>query len=1095
MNGATQVLRRLHTLGIQLSAVGRDLRVSAARGALTDEVRQTIAAAKQDLVRLLQPAAGSATAPPEEPAGGPLSRFQHRLWLLQQLEPSSTAFNLAISWTFEGVDEAGIVGAIKSVLEQHDVLRAMFRDVDGEPRVFSNSPDTVRIARTDLRGLGGRQQAQTLESERLNATQIPFDLASEAPVRWHVYALEHATLVLVSAHHIAVDRSSFDLLHQELAAAIEGRGEWIPRLQFSQVAALEAARSEAELARGMDWWASRLQGTPQLCSLPTDRDVNRATDAAPMTGAVRPFSWDHKFSGDLQAVAQRHGATVYMVLAAAMAAVLRIHTGHSDIVIGCPMDTRESPELETVIGPFVNLLLLRIGGSSDASYLDLLASARAAVLDAYDHREVPFEAIVERLNPPRMLGRSPLFQVAVVLHETGLRQNAPISGGGAVQDVTWYVQQVDGRLEGMFEYRADLYSAETIDRLADQLELLLQSAMRAPQEPLRTVSLLSVAEKNKVLTEFNETHVAVDTAPITVQFERQVARCPGNVAITAEDGTLSYNALNRRANRLARRLREIGAGPGVLIGIHVDRSTELLVAVLAVLKAGAAYLPLDARYPEQRLRFMAEDSGAELVIEGSAARLDLLPDVRAIDLAVGDDGLDDEQESDLPFAPSPGDIAYVIYTSGSTGRPNGVAVTHGALSNFLGSMRVRPGLGGADVVAAVTTISFDIAALELFLPLTCGARIALLSAEAAADGTRLASALALSGATVLQATPATWRLLIEAGWGGGSELRAFCGGEALPRDLADEMLGRVGELWNLYGPTETTIWSTVERVRRGEEPITVGRPIANTRIYVLDEQQQLNPLGVAGEIYIAGAGLACGYTGRPGLTAERFLPDPFGPAGSRMYRTGDSGRWTPDGLLVHLGRLDRQVKIRGFRIELPEIEAVLRGHPAVRDVFVETSKVGPEDLRLVAYVVFELEGAVSAGEMRTYLRSRLPEFMVPSMFVALDETPLTSNGKLDRKALPDPFASAQIASGTYEPPRTDMEQLLASIWTDLLKVERVGAESNFFELGGHSLLSLRVAAAVVRQTGQRMDPRSLFFQTLRQVAAGLTAYSERAQQE
>lgn len=1094
MRGAAQVLRRLQSLGIQLSTAGRDLRVSAARGALTDEVRQTIATAKQDLVRLLQPAADSATSPLEEAAGGPLSRFQHRLWLIQQLEPSSTVFNLAIYWTFDGVDEVRVVEAIKTVLRQHDILRATFRDVGGEPRVFFNSLDTVRIARTDLRGVDARQQAQRWEAERENATQIPFDLASEAPVRWHVYALDHGTLVLAGAHHIAVDRASFDLLHQELLAAIEGRSEGVRRFQFGQAAAQEAARSEAELARGVDWWASRLQGIPQLCSLPTDQDEN-PSDTAPMTGAVRPFSWDHEFSRDLQALAQRHGATVYMVLAAAMAAVLRIYTGHRDIVLGCPMDTRESRELEAVIGPFVNLLLLRIGGSSDASFLDLLASARAAVLDAYDHREVPFEAIVERLNPPRMFGRSPLFQVAVVLHDSRGGQNAPISGGGAVQDVTWYVQQVDGRLQGMFEYRADLYGAEMIDRLADQLERLLQSAVRAPQEPLRTVSLLSVAEKNRILTEFNETRVAVDTAPITVQFERQAMRRPGNIAVTAEDGTLSYNALNRRANRLARLLRQIGAGPGIVIGIHADRSTELLVAMLAVLKTGAAYLPLDVRIPEQRLQYMVEDANAQVVIEGSAAHLDLPPHVKAIELVVGGDGLNDEQEADLPVAPSPEDIAYVIYTSGSTGRPNGVAVSHGALSNFLGSMRIRPGLDEAEVVAAVTTISFDIAGLELFLPLTCGARIELLSGEAAADGIRLASALAMRGVTVLQATPATWRLLIEAGWSGGSKLRAFCGGEALPRDLADAILDRVGELWNLYGPTETTIWSTVERVGRGEDSITVGRPIANTRIYVLDEQQQLNPVGVPGEIYIAGAGLARGYIGRSGLTAERFLPDPFGPAGTRMYRTGDVGRWTRDGLLLHLGRLDRQVKIRGYRIELPEIEAVLRTHPAVRDVFVETSKVGPEDLRLVAYVVFELEGALDAGEMRTYLRKRLPEFMIPSMFVALDETPLTSNGKLDRKAFPDPFATAQIASAAYELPRTDMEQLLAAIWSDLLKVDRVGAESNFFELGGHSLLSLRVAAAVARRTGRRMDPRSLFFQTLRQVAAGLSAHSERAQQE
>jgi amino acid adenylation domain-containing protein len=430
------------------------------------------------------------------------------------------------------------------------------------------------------------------------------------------------------------------------------------------------------------------------------------------------------------------------------------------------------------------------------------------------------------------------------------------------------------------------------------------------------------------------------------------------------------------------------------------------------------------------------------------------------------------------------DPAYVIYTSGSTGRPKGVVVSHGGLVNFLESMQREPGLSAADVLAAVTTISFDIAGLELYLPLMVGARVELVSHDTAADGMALAAKLGECGATVLQATPATWRLLLDADWAGSPALRALCGGEALPRDLANAILARTKELWNLYGPTETTIWSTVDRVRPGTEPITIGRPVANTQIYILDRNGEPLPAGVPGELWIGGDGVAIGYHNRPELTAERFVQDRFSrKPGARLYRTGDLARWLADGRLEHLGRLDNQVKIRGFRIELGEIEAALSSHPAVREAVVVAREAGPGDNRLVAYVVYQPGAEMTASEARRHLRQTLPDYMIPSLVVSLDAMPLTPNRKVDRKALPDPFERSGRGTGSEEPLAPGLEQQMADVWRELLHVERVGPDDNFFELGGHSLLSLRVAAAVEKRSGWRMDPRMLFFHTLRQITA------------
>jgi amino acid adenylation domain-containing protein len=673
------------------------------------------------------------------------------------------------------------------------------------------------------------------------------------------------------------------------------------------------------------------------------------------------------------------------------------------------------------------------------------------------------------------------------MHNASDEEPSQIYSAGIVQNMTWFARKTDAGLVIFLEYRADLYERSTVERLASHFLAVLRDAVRDPSRRIDALSLLSPAERVAVTETFNATGADLDAAPVTLQFERQAARTPNAIAVRAPGTRATYAALNRRANQLARHLRDQGVGPGMLVGICLDRSVDLVASLLGVLKTGAAYVPLDPGFPAARLDYMAEHSGLALVVVDSGSQTGRGWAVRRVDLGADAAAIEAQDGHDLGLVPGAGDPAYVIYTSGSTGRPNGVVVPHGALSNFLGAMLRAPGIGQDDVLAAVTTVSFDIAGLELYVPLIAGACVVLVPRAVATDGPNLANLLAEERITVMQATPATWRLLLESGWRAPAGFVALCGGEALPEDLARSLHARVDALWNMYGPTETTIWSTAGRIETGSGTVSIGRPIANTRVYIVDGSGRPVPIGVAGEIWIGGAGVASGYRGNPELTAEKFVADPFVGGAARVYRTGDLGRWLPDGRLAHMGRLDQQVKLRGFRIEPGEIEAALAAHEAVREAVVLLRGDDPDVQRLVAYVLYRPGHDLTTSEARRHLQALLPDYMIPSLFVAVDAIPRTPNGKVDRRALPDPVGAGGSAAGGYVEPATAAERLIARVWADTLKIERVGAEDNFFDLGGHSLLALRVAAAVEAETGWRMAPFVLFGQTLSQVAASLQA--------
>ncbi|MGH3875074.1 MAG: amino acid adenylation domain-containing protein, partial [Pseudonocardiaceae bacterium] len=1048
---------------------------------------------------------------PVLPRGGELERFstpqsfaQQRLWFLHQFEPGSAEYATRLGLRLRGeLDVDALAVALTGLVARHESLRTTFEAVDGQGMQVVHPPYPVSLPVVDLSGPADRDT----ELDRIVAqdSSRPFDLSRGPLLRVRLVRLgvqDHALILVM--HHIITDGASMGVLVEELSAGYRAaaRDETVHLaplpVQYADFAAWQrAAASGPTLEEGLAYWRTQLGGVAPL-ELPTDRPRPAVRTAA---GAMHEFVVPAEVTARLKELGRQQDGTLFMTLVAACQLLLARWSGQDDIAVGTVVSGRDRAELEGLIGFFVNTVVLRARVDPGRSFTQFLSSVRDTVLGALAHQDVPFERLVHELAPVRDTSRTPLFQAMIMMQSGGDRaldlpgletEELALPTVAASFDITCEFRERDDVLDGAVQYNTDLFDAATVQRMADHLLVLLGGIAADPHCPVAELPLLPVLERDRLLVEWNDTDREVPAATVVQLFQAQVVRTPDAVAVACGGEQLSYRELNVRANRLARVLIGQGVGPEQFVALALPRSADLVVAVLAVTKAGAGYLPLDPEYPAERIAFLCSDADPALVLTSSPTAGRLPADVARLVIDHPDivARIADHYDSDITDTDRVAPLAdthpvYVIYTSGSTGRPKGVVVTHAALVNFLDSMVQRFPLDGTDRLLAVTTIAFDIAGLELYLPLLSGAAVVVAGKEDVTDPAALVQLITDSGVTIMQATPALWQAVVAAHPEGVRGLRMLVGGEALSPALAATMRTLATDVTNLYGPTETTVWSTTARLDDRPGAPTIGRPIGNTRVYVLDGALRPVPVGVAGELHLAGAGLARGYLGRPGPTAQRFVANPFGAPGERMYRTGDITRWNVDGALEYLGRSDHQVKIRGFRIELGEIEAVLLGHADVAEAAVTAQEAGSGQQQLVAYLVPAGSAEPTPADLRSRLQRSVPDYLIPAVFVLLEAMPLTANGKLDRRALPAPDGPSDRGSA-YRAPTTAVEHELARTWAEVLRVEQVGVDDNFFELGGDSILSIQVVSQA-RQAGVRVTSKDVFlYQTITELAAVAT---------
>ncbi|GAA5076119.1 non-ribosomal peptide synthetase [Lysobacter panacisoli] len=1052
---------------------------------------------------VLDKAGGASTTVDYDPfADGPLSRVapttepQREVWLADRLgRDASLAYNESISLDFRGpLDVAALRSALNALVGRHDILRANFGP-DGKTLCVGDARD-IELPLIDLSALDADTRAQRIAAHAREVVEAPFDLDHGSLLRSELLRLsanEH--LLVLTAHHIVCDGWSWWVIVRELGTlytqALGQQAAPLPAAEsFADYALAEAEHPHGAAFRADEaYWLQRFADSGPILDLPTDR-------ARPSRRTFPSVREDHLLDNDLVAAIRRlgarQGASLFATLLAGFAGLLSRLTSQNDVVIGIPAAGQSVDGHDHLVGHCVNLLPLRFELDPSQPFELALTQAQSTLLDSIEHQRYTFGTLLKKLPLQRDPARLPLCSVMFNIDQAMDQESTGFHGLGmrlitnprSYENFELFVNavQVQGGMRLECQYNTDLFDNATIRRWMAAYETLLRAAVARPDLAFGRLSVVSEDARAELVALQPEATPFDRECRMHESFERQCDRTPDRIAVEFNGESVRYDALEARANRIAHLLRARGVHRGTLVGLVLDRGVDMLAGLLGVLKAGAGYVPLDPNFPAERLAYMAGDAGLAALLTTSkhAGHFDLRG--RPV---LSLDELDDELAAQPATrigrddgAAQAESVAYVIYTSGSTGRPKGVQVPHRAVSNFLVSMAREPGLGADDRLVAVTTLSFDIAVLELLLPLSVGARIVLADRITAADGVALKALIASSGATVMQATPASWRLLLDADWKGDATFKILCGGEALPQDLAAQLLQRCSSLWNVYGPTETTVWSTCSRVVAAEAgknlDINIGRPIANTQVWILDPRGELCPLGVPGEIWIGGDGVTQGYLNRPELTSERFVDDPFSSAnGALLYRTGDRGRWRADGVLEHQGRLDFQVKVRGYRIELGEIEALLAAHAQVARTVVVAREDRPGDVRLVAYVVAERGASLDDAALASYLKGSLPDYMIPQHIMFLDEIPLLPNGKIDRKSLPVPDMAVKLA-GERVAPRNALERTIADAMAQVLGVAEVGVDDDFFSLGGHSLLAAQLTSRINKELGIALSLRALF---------------------
>jgi amino acid adenylation domain-containing protein/thioester reductase-like protein len=1009
------------------------------------------------------------------PGSGPLSFAQQRLWFIEQFEEATAAYNIPFGFRLRGqLNVAALERSLNEILRRHEALRTSCTTVEGKPQTIVTPALTMLLPVKDLRSFPEEIREAELYRLAIEDARSPFNLAQSPLFRIALLQVDEKEYVLLmTIHHISFDGWSIGVFMRELTilynAFSRGRPSPLPELpiQYADFAKWQREWLQGEvLEHQLSYWKKQLSGSLPILNLPTDRPrPARQT----FRGAIHSFHLPQPLSEAIKNLSQQEKCTPFMTLLAAFKALLYRYTGQEDIIVGSAAANRNRAELENLIGFFVNTLVLRTDLSENPTFRELLGSIRKITLEAQAHQDLPFDLLVAHLHPERNLNHQPLFQVAFILQNTPPQvpelisvtlETLSIHNGTAKFDLFLEMVETEQGLTGTFEYNTDLFEKATIERMCTHFTTLLESIVNNPDQRIADVLMLSPAECEQILVTWNNTarNYPEETC-FHKLFEAQVERTPEAPAVLFEQQQSTYRDLNAKANQLAHYLITLGVGPEVLVGICFERSLDMIVAILGVLKAGGAYLPIDPVYPQERIAFMLADSQVPVLLTQNALRAGLPQHkARVICLDTDWERIDREHCGNPYVKMGAEHLAYVIYTSGSTGRPKGVLITHRGLCNVCEAQMQTFRLTPNDRVLQFSSLSFDAATFEIIMALGTGATLCLTRRDNILPGPGLVQILQNMRISILTIPPSALANL---------PLKEFpalrvinVAGEACSANLA-KFWAKGRQFLNLYGPTEATIWATAVICVDQDRPLSIGRPIANTQIYILDTSLQPVPIGIPGELHIGGVGLARGYLNRPELTAEKFIPHPFSDVpGSCLYKTGDLARYLPDGNIEFLGRIDHQVKVRGFRIELGEIEQVLRQHPVIHETVVIARETVTGDKQLAAYLVPQREPHVTISELREFLKTQLPDYMIPATFTLLERFPLTPNGKIDRRALPEPEMERPELSETFVTPQIPAEKTMADIWSSLLHVEPIGIHDNFFELGGHSLLAVQLVSKI-----------------------------------
>ncbi|MDX2504358.1 MAG: amino acid adenylation domain-containing protein, partial [Gammaproteobacteria bacterium] len=1025
----------------------------------------------------------------------PATESQREIWVAAQLgEDSNCAYNESISLHFHGpLNIEAFKHAVQQLVNRHESLHANF-SADGATFCVIDKLE-IKISVSDLSSADTSVKKQQLQHLLDNDVEAPFNLESGPLFRVHLVLLsENESYAIICAHHIICDGLSWAVLLPDLAdfyeAEINKVESALPTAElFSDyIKYLDSNDHKKLYQQDLKYWLDVFSDRVPQLELPTDQQ--RPKLKTYRAGRI-DYSLNPAMVGRLKKLGSSAGATFVVTFMAAFKIFLYRLSGQKDIVLGLMAAGQSVSGFNNLVGHCVNLLPVRSQLQDSMSFEDYVKTLRGIMFDAFDHQNISFGSILKNLNIPRDPARIPLCPVTFNIDQAatgfpfGELKVDFITNDRHFENFEIFLNAVEGTNDQLTlecTFNSDLFSLETIQRRLEELECLISQIIENPQQAINNLELLPAIEQS-LLDSWNETKQPMaDGLLIHHLIEQQAVNLPDKTAVICGDINLSYSELNARANQLAHYLSEQNVKPDSLIGLAIDRSEHMLIAMLGILKAGAAYVPLDVDYPSDRLNYMIENSGLVFIVTQSQHQEKF--EAKSKCLYIDDDSLklNKKASSNLTISIQDSQLAYVIYTSGSTGKPKGVEVTQRCVVNFLNSMAIEPGMQTDDVMMAVTTLSFDIAVLELLLPLSVGATTVIAPRAVSIDGELLIESIERNQITLMQATPSTWRLLLDAGWQGNKSMKLLCGGEAFPLDLAKDLVGKVSSVWNMYGPTETTIWSTCHQIKPSENIISIGKPIANTQVYTLNDAYQLMPIGVQGELYIGGEGVVRGYLNNTALTQDRFI----NIRGKRLYRTGDLAKLHSNGLIECLGRVDNQVKLRGFRIELGEIESIILLHDSIKEVVVDVKELSVGDKRLIAYIVLKNEAQLDTNSLKTLCQSELPEYMIPQHFVPLEKLPLTLNGKIDRKSLPVEEITNEKSEQEIIEAKSDTEIKLANIWKTVLKRDQVSMTDNFFNLGGHSLLANQIITRIRKELNVSIPLTYLFeFPTLQLMSDNL----------